>query len=445
MLRKLLRESSLYAVTSVAIRVISFAIFPILAYYLTPSDFGTATLYFVAIGFFIPVLGLQMPTVITLYFFKEEEGRVETIAFNLLLILLAGTLFWSLIAVAISLLGWSPLGFSPLWQISIPLVAGMRVLGNVAVVYLRNLGRAGSFGLLQICNTLVIAGVTLGLLIVWRLGWEARAYGVVAGGVMYAAYCVSFLMRGNRLRAKPSGREIKNILKISLPLTVNALGMSLILFSDRLLIDHYLDRSSVGIYSAGLQFGMLLMIVTHAFAYAWSPFLHKKFSSITDDDRRQIVRLSYGSFATILVGAVVVWRVSILLIPVLMPPAYHGASVYVFWSALAVSFIGMGALVSPYLLEAKRTDIMATVTILAGVLNVGVTIVMIRAHGALGAIQASALCLCLYFLALWWFASRVYPMPWNPFGAVPPLKSIANGEEPKSTASGPTGNDISEE
>ena len=54
-------------------------------------------------------------------------------------------------------------------------------------------------------------------------------------------------------------------------------------------------------------------------------------------------------------------------------------------------------------------------TVFAAILNLFLNYIFIDLYGPIGAAQATAAAFAVSFFGTWWYASRIYAMPWNPF------------------------------
>jgi Na+-driven multidrug efflux pump len=72
----------------------------------------------------------------------------------------------------------------------------------------------------------------------------------------------------------------------------------------------------------------------------------------------------------------------------------------------------MYLMVTNYVFYAGKTAQLAIVTLISGLFNVGVSYLLIRAHGVIGAAQAFAAAQALLFVLTWFVAQRARPMPW---------------------------------
>ncbi len=72
----------------------------------------------------------------------------------------------------------------------------------------------------------------------------------------------------------------------------------------------------------------------------------------------------------------------------------------------------MYLMVTNYIFYSKRTALLSASTITAGLVNVGLLVVLISLMGLKGAAVAFAISMAFKFLMTWFVANLRHPMPW---------------------------------
>ncbi len=88
------------------------------------------------------------------------------------------------------------------------------------------------------------------------------------------------------------------------------------------------------------------------------------------------------------------------------------------WLALGWAFNGMYKMRSGYLLYEGKTHLLAGVTALAALVNVGASWLLIHRYGYVGAAQGTMLAFLVGLVATWLLSSRVHHVPWRLRAAV---------------------------
>ena len=85
------------------------------------------------------------------------------------------------------------------------------------------------------------------------------------------------------------------------------------------------------------------------------------------------------------------------------------------WLALGQALHGMYMMVTNYIFYSKRTGLLSLSTMTAGLVNVGLLMVLVSSMGLKGAAIAFAISMGIKFLLTWYVAHLRHPMPWFDF------------------------------
>ncbi len=414
---------STYMLASMINKALPFLLLPVLTHYLSPEEYGTLSLYQVIISFFIPIIGMSMQANITRHFFSESKSEVARLIFNLCLILASTfTIVMVLFSLVIFLFP-SLFEISTFWLYTIPIIAAMMMLNEFNLTVLRNQGRAKLYGSFEIANTAINLFITLILVVYVGLGWEGRAFGVFLAPVIIGAVGLLRLYRAHFVVHDFNKKTINEALRISIPLVPHSLSMIIIALSDRIFLDQMLGKEAVGIYTVGYQFGMIVAISTDSFNKVWSPWMYNQLAHITERMRLRIVQFTYLYDVGVVIFAVFVTYISYFLIKLMTTEAYYGAQQFVIWVALGYALRGMYMMRFPYLVHVGKTNFLAVLTTFSAIVNLGANYILISRNGILGAAQATLLAFLIQLIGVWWYANKIYPMPWRSPALVSTLKS----------------------
>jgi O-antigen/teichoic acid export membrane protein len=276
-LKEVGRHSVIYGLGSVAQSAAGLILLPTLTGALSKEDFGVYSLILMAGGIASTVFYLGMASALPRSYFdyesEEDRRAVFTTAFVIMLI---GALFQILLgyflaenisilligkpgyanAVSLALLG-SALGFINTYFFSY-----LRLLRkSIASVVFSLISFAGSIGL-----TLYLLEKSPGDL---NVPFEAMVYTQAIIALVFLARYVksAFIFR---LKVK----EVSNLVHFGVASIIASFGGVLIESLDRIMIQHYMTLSDVGIYSAALRVSMLINVVLIGpFTQVWSPMM----------------------------------------------------------------------------------------------------------------------------------------------------------------------------
>ncbi len=408
----LLRGFSVYFGASALNRALPFFLLPVLTRYLSPAEYGLLGIYQVMITMTVPLAGMQMHNNITRRFFRVSQEEMARLVFNLLVVLATTS---TLLLAGLTVYVWAGgtlFSIPERWIYSLPVLACMNMANEFHLTIVRNQKRALTFGAYEVGRTVLNLSVTLALVVGLGWNWEGAAMGVLVAAVVLGVLGVVRLWSEGYVEPGVDGGRVREILGVSLPLVPHALGSATIALSDRLFIERMVGMDSVGVYVVGYQFGMVMTLFVTAFNRSWSPWLYEQLAEITQVRKRQVVRGTYlyGAAVVVLAGAVTV--ASHVLIRFMTTSDFHGATAFVGWVALGYAFHGLYTMVFPYMVHVGRTAFLGFISMSVAALNLVGNYWLIGLNGPVGAAQATTLSYALMFVCVWWYAQRIYPMPW---------------------------------
>jgi O-antigen/teichoic acid export membrane protein len=298
------------------------------------------------------------------------------------------------------------------WFLFIPIISLLMMINVINKTILRNEGKALLFGGFEISHSVINMGVTLILLIIYALGWYAQVYGLLLSYAIFFIVGLGYIKKHNYIVLKYDKAVFRNLLKVSLPLIPHVLGGVLLTMSDRIFIEKMIDLETVGVYSVGYTFGMIVLLFSQSFIKAWNPWFYKKLASPSDKNKRLIVRYSYLYIIGILVLSLFVAFFGSYILPYFVDEAYHQAAKYIFWISIGYSMFGVYQIFFPYLVHIEKTSFLAISTTIAAISNLILNYVCIKSFGAIGAAYATFLSYFLLFLLVSVYTQTHYKMPW---------------------------------
>lgn len=409
----LLQGFAVYFGTSLLNRALPFLLLPLLTAYLGPEQYGIMSLYQAILAIMIPVVGMNMSVNITRIFFSKPKEEVAQTITAVLAVLGFSVAVLTIVAVLVAMFRGDIAGIPPFWLIILPLTVGASSVNDLGLTVLRNQQRAWYYGFLEILKTAVELGVTLYLVTQLQQGWEGRVAGIATSALLVGVLSAVRLARTGLISRILTRERVRGVLKLSLPFVPHALGSALISMSDRFFINHLLNTSAVGIYSAGAQLGMVMSVIVTSFNRSWSPWFFKTLARDTDAVRRRIVKTTYACFAAYLGVAAIVTLLATWLLPVMTAPDFHSAVQVIPWIVFGYAMQGMYMTVFGYTVHTARTDRLALVTVMVTAITLLLNYVLVRMNGVVGAGQATFVAYTLMFLGTWLLSSRLYSMPWG--------------------------------
>jgi O-antigen/teichoic acid export membrane protein len=269
--------------------------------------------------------------------------------------------------------------------------------------------RSTAFVFASLANIAITIATTILLVVVLDQG----AIGVIVGNFTgtLLVYLALLTVHREQLGLQFSRPLLREMNRFGVPLVPAALALIAVNFSDRFFLVHLTDLREVGLYEIGVRIASAMVLLLTAFRTAWPAFAY----SIADDDeakRTYAFVLTYlvtiASWLALGLGLLAPWLVRLLTTPdyyegstVVAPLAFGGMA----YAAYIVMAIGVG--------RAKRTQFNWLITGIAAAVNVALNLILIPAHGMMGAAIATVAAYSVMFLAMTWYAQRVFPAPYQ--------------------------------
>lgn len=410
----LLRASSVYAIISALDGFVSFLVLPILTRYLTPEDYGLASMFSLLVSIFGIFVGLGTQGAVNRAYFEQDINFKEYV-FNCIVILLFGSLLTLIVTLifvdTISLFSTIPVT----WVIFAVIVSSFDFITySVLSIYQARMA-AKKYAVIQALKTMLSAALSIILIIVVGMRWEGRVIG--QSSAIIAISLIGLLILKSWVKWKLCFRYVRHALAFGVPLIPHALGGMLMVYTDRFIITNTLGVEKTGIYVVGWQVGNVISILADAFNKAYAPWLFARLNNDNQYEKSRLVKLTYLYYLLILSIAISLGLFAPFMIRILLGKDFHGSSPVVLWIAIGGAFTGMYYMVVNYIFYTRKTYILAIITFTSGIFNAVFTYLFVIRFGVIGASYSYALTCFFQFLLTWMLAGRLYEMPWIKFGA----------------------------
>ncbi|MCZ9168626.1 lipopolysaccharide biosynthesis protein [Escherichia albertii] len=413
----LFKISSIYLFSNILNALIPFLLLPILTHNLTPNEYGQVAMFQTLISGVAALTGLNTVGAANRKYYDDmTQSELSIYNGGCIQILFASTFFLLIIVYSLreQLSEW--LNIPTGWVF---LAVGVSA-GNFIVQF--RLGqwqireKVCNFGALQVTQSLLSFSLTLIFLLVLKYGVVSRVNALVFATSIYVVISLITLSKDNLLELFSVRFDyITDALKFGIPLVPHIIGIFFLSAIDRILINGQLGVSEAGIYMLAVQLSLGMVVFFDAINKALIPWL---FRVLSENDKRKIHRLvkyTYCYFALLIfLGGLSFW-IGPLIVELVAGKNYLRATSVIGWLCLGQAFNGMYLMVTNYIFYAKNTVHLSVVTILCGVLNIILLVVMMKINGIVGVAMAFSFSMCIRFLATWWLAFRLNLIQWNIF------------------------------
>ena len=381
--KTLLSNTLIFAIGSVGSRIITFLLVPLYTNILSTEQYGTADFVMTCSYLVVPIISLVIQDAI-LRFGLSRKSDVGKIARNALVVFGAGVLGMLLMLPLISL---HPILAQWKWQFFVLVISNNA--SNILFAYAKAKEQNKLYAVGSVLQTLSLAVVNLVLLV--QLRWGVRGYLIGNMAANLVPSIVIFIKTGmyRDIRgAQFDGILLKQMLRYSIPLIANNLSWWILNSADRVMLEHYLSASELGLFTAAAKIPGLLSVVTSIFSSAWTISSIKEYDSDQDKGFYSTVFSAFN--LTMCLGASFV----ILIVKPFMH-IYVGADFFRSWQLVPLLVLGavyfayasfFGAIYD----AAKKNVVIAITTFAAAIVNILVNFLLIGRIGVLAASVSTA-------------------------------------------------------
>jgi O-antigen/teichoic acid export membrane protein len=406
----------IYFLSSGTGKLISFLALTLITLYLTPTEYGKWSMYLTLLAFIPPITGLMLNYHIARCYFKYSQTDLAKLIFNVLVIntLNSGVIF--IILLLTEFYKTELWGIETYLLLYIPFLALNVNLKDIVTLIFRYKKKPSYYAIYEIGDTALSTSISLLFLIIFHWGWKSMLVGVLVSGITLNIFSFYYLLSHKYLKVSFDKNIIKEALKIGLPLVPHSFGGVVIMISDRFILEHLTSLTTVGIYSLGYTLGSTLQFFATAFNKAWSPWLYEKLAQeLNPAQKKNVVKYTYIYFAGLTAISLLLMLGCYIYISYFIDVKYHPAIPVALWVTLAVLCQGLYFAIFPYMTHLGKTGIYPITTASAAIINIVLTILLVKWYGMVGAAQATFVSFFFIFIVIFLYSNKHFPMPWLNF------------------------------
>jgi len=403
-----------YGLGNVLGKIAGFILIPVYTHYLATSEYGTLELLelttYVA-GMFLAV-GISESVMRFYYDSDEPEKRHEVVSTALLWIWgisLFGVVWLLLLSPEVSLLVFNSSDNAGLFRL-IFLSMTFGLASEIPLSFIRAQQKSLLFTTISVSR--LILNVGLNILFIVGFGWGIR--GIILSGLITHGLTSIFL---SAYVFKQTGfffssLKLRKMIRYGIPYVPGGLGMFVIHFVDRFLLQRFTSLSEVGIYSLGYKFGMILNpLVNDPFFSIWKP---KMFELAEREDAKEIYSTMFTYF--LFIEIFLALGISVLIKDVLViisDPGYHSA--YKVVPLILLSYVLWGSYfqVQIGILLKKKTRYIAYVVAVSAVANLALNFLLIPRIGIWGAALSTLASFGITTILTYLVSNRIYQVKYQ--------------------------------
>lgn len=377
--RRLLKDTGIFAIGSLGSKLILFFLVPLYTNFMSREEYGIAELVTSFSQLLIPVASVMIGNAVIRFGMKHDEKPENVAAASMFILLIS-------IPVSIILVLLSGLynAISP-WKIYLLMIVIFSNFSEVERAYLKVKDRNGTFALLGILQTAVMAGTNVILLTVLHAGVKGYLMAniiAVAFTAVTAFFCSGIY--GDLKKSQLDPALIKGMVIFSAPLILTNIGWVVVHSSDRIMLEILVGASALGIYTAAAKVPALINVVISMFNQAWNLSSIREFESSDDSS---FYSRSFDAFTVAVFGAaIIVTAVVKPFMSIYVGAEFRESWVFVPFLISAAVFSGISAILGTLYSAVRQTKNDMWTMLLCAVVNIIVNYFGIIVFGTWGAV-----------------------------------------------------------
>jgi O-antigen/teichoic acid export membrane protein len=414
--KKLVRNSGVYITSSIINASIPFLLLPVLTRFLSLEEYGVLAVFNVWSSLLFVLCGVNVHASANRKYFDSIKGKgndeLPSFICNCLIIVLFASTFTLLTTYLLENLLKDVLNLSSSLLFLGVFLSVANVLIQLRLGQWQVRERPLPFGVFLICQSFLNMSLSLVFVVFLDFGLEGRVLGISLAVFIFSAIALTLLYKERLVFMSFNTRHIRESLRFGVPLVPHMIGAFLLLTVDRALISAKLGVESAGLYMVAVQFSLVASLLLDSVNKAISPWLYRLLNEPTIDNKKRVVKVTYFVYSLIALGVMLSFAFGPLVVEVIVGDEFKKASEFVAILILAQGLRGAYLLVSNYLFYAKKTGLIASITITTSVIYIVLLTLFLEKYGIVGGAYSLVFSMALQWLATWYFASRTIKMPW---------------------------------
>ncbi len=409
-MNKLAKQSIVYLGATVTPRLLGVILIPVYSHYLLPREYGIFGLANTINQLLYMVMTFGLVSAVSRFYFDASDADQRRIMMGQIAVflLLAPLRFLGLIewrGEQIFHLFTPDVSYKPYLRI-VSWTTFFSMFAVVPLMVLRSQERAKLYASLTIGQAVLYH--TLAIVLVLYFG-----YGVL--GLLWSNLLstlvlvpVFLLLTVPMISIHPSVRRMKSLLNYSMPLIPHSIAGWVLNLSDRIVLQHWVALSDIGVYSLGYTLGGSVQNIADAVNTSWFPSFYR--SQTTGIAIQETLRTATYMLGIVCGAALIVAVGAHHFVAWFLPVSYAGSENVVLWVAMSAVFILMYYIWSFSVHYSKRTWYLPIVTWSAALSNIGLNILLIPKYGYVAAAFDTFLAYFLMAFICAFIARKLYPV-----------------------------------
>lgn len=390
------RSVAWYGIGNIFIRFLSFVLLPIYSNLIGISDFGNYALLISIYSIVSVVYQFGTQSVLNKFYIEESDKDKRKLIFSTVLnsILILGVFLIILFTINSKLLSAIIFGTNKFSLLLI--IIFFTILFDVLGVYVLSLLKTNEEARKSVYYTSfgAVVNFIFNIIFVFILNWSVT--GIILAQLVSSVLVLILLTGTIRVNyvLKIDPTIFKNIFIFSLPLVVANLFTSGVNFGDRFILNHYLGRDEVGLYSFAYRLALVMNVLAVAFNSAWIPksiktYYNNEYKDYYGRILSALISVSCLILIVVSLFANYLFKIHLSNIP-FINPLYSSGIIILPFVMVGYIFTAISYYYSVYPYVSNKSYHFLIADFLALFINISINIILIPKIGILGAAIATA-------------------------------------------------------
>jgi O-antigen/teichoic acid export membrane protein len=430
-MKRLVKDTAIYGVSSILGRALNWCLSPFYTYTLAdPAQFGTVTQLYAWTSVILILLTYGMETGFFRFANKHEEKSKLVFTTSLISLGITSVSFILLISVFLNpISGFMHYKDHPEYVWMMFFIVAIDAFNAIPYAWLRFKKRPVYFASVSLST--IFVNVFFNLFFLWIcpkihtshpewIGWFYRPDFGVGYAILSNVFStlVGFLLLSTTyIRVKWQFDKVlwKQMLRYSLPLLVLGIAGIMNQSLDKILFEYLLGvgdwaKSQLGIYSACFKLGIVMMLFTQAFRYAYEPFVFSKHQQ-SDSKVAYVTAMKYYYIFAVFVFLGVIYYTDLL--QYLVRKDYRVGMSVVPIVLITYIFQGICFNLSFWYKLSDKTNWGAIITVLGLVITVLGNVIFVPKFGYMASAWTSLVCFLIMMIVSWAMGQKYYPIRYD--------------------------------
>lgn len=409
----LIKNTILYTSSSIVSSLAPFLLIPILTRFLSAFEYGELAMFTLFISGMTAVIGLSMHGAIYRFYFENEskEERSKFIG-NCAVIFIASTTVFTIITMIFESILASILGLEISWLYIAIVIVSFVFFINVRLVIWQAKSSATSYAFMQILQALLNFIISYVLIVILSQGGIGRIYGFLFSSILIGMWALLSIIRSEKIDFSFDYKYMKYALDFCIPLIPHTVGTIALLSLDRLLIKEFMSLDMVGVYMVAISFGTAVNVLLASANKAYCVVVFSKLKLMSKDINITLVRQTYMFIFVLIILGSINFVISPYIVRFIVGDEYYDAADLVPLIISGQMMVGMYIILSNYIYYDKKTKYISISTVMSGVVNFLLSLLLIPKFGLMGAAWSFFFANICLVCSTFWFCVKTGSMPW---------------------------------